>query len=193
MLSLSRQLLPRMAGEVARHQVARQALLSTTSSLKSSDPNLQAADYPKTKEERERAAKKYNLIIEDYEPYPEEEGWGDYPNLKCIGAYNKDWYEDYDDLLEHRYYGEPIEFDADLYYWERIDPFSDERPAQLPNWQQHLIFFSICTLPFALYWFFTSTPTGKKIHINHQLKFKTNEVPGTQFYWFPTREEPQHH
>ncbi|CAG2163376.1 unnamed protein product [Oppiella nova] len=37
--------------------------------------------YPKTQEEREAAAKKYNLIPEDYEPYPEGSGYGDYPKL----------------------------------------------------------------------------------------------------------------
>ncbi len=44
--------------------------------------------YPRTKEERLAAAKKYNLQPEDYEPYPEDGflgmGLGDYPNLPRV-------------------------------------------------------------------------------------------------------------
>lgn len=196
MLSLSGRLVPVVANQLARQQLAIQTLqLSTTSILRDDeDPMRQAADYPKTKEERERAAKKYNLIPEDYEPYPEEEGWGDYPNLKCVGAYNKDWYGDYYDIQEHRFYGEPIELNADLYFWERVDPQSDTRPAQtLTGWPGHFFFFGLCTGPFAIYYFFTRTATGKKLHFSHQRKMREFNPPGTKFYWFPTREEPHHH
>lgn len=159
----------------------------------SEDPMRKQGDWPRTKEERERAAKKYNLIPEDYEPYPEGLGWGDYPNLKCIGDYNKDWYDDYTDIFESKHYGQPIELHSDLYFWERIDPLADERPAQYKRWQKNIIWFFTCISPFAIYWFFTINPTGRSIHPNHRYKFKQVNLPGTKFYWFPTREKPQHH
>ncbi|KAL7856556.1 hypothetical protein SRHO_G00154550 [Serrasalmus rhombeus] len=38
--------------------------------------------YPKTPEERAAAAKKYNMMLEDYQPYPDDgRGYGDYPML----------------------------------------------------------------------------------------------------------------
>ena len=44
--------------------------------------------YPRTKEERLAAAKKYNLQPEDYEPFPEDGylgmGLGDYPKLQRV-------------------------------------------------------------------------------------------------------------
>lgn len=41
--------------------------------------------YPKTPEERAAAAKKYGLTMEEYQPYPEDQGYGDYPKLPDIG------------------------------------------------------------------------------------------------------------
>uniref|UniRef100_A0A8C3XQT0 Uncharacterized protein n=1 Tax=Chelydra serpentina TaxID=8475 RepID=A0A8C3XQT0_CHESE len=34
--------------------------------------NLMPGPYPKTPEERAAAAKKYNMRVEDYEPYPDD-------------------------------------------------------------------------------------------------------------------------
>lgn len=192
MLSLTRQLVPKMASQLGPFHISRATFIYDQ--LKNSgDPMLKAGDWPRTLEERERAAKKYNLIPEDYEPYPEEDGWGDYPNLKCIGDYNKDWYDDYDDIGESKFYGQPIELHSDLYFWEKVDPLRNEKPAQLPKGLRHLIFTLTFTVPFAIYWFFTSTPVGRSIHPNHRYKFRDMNPPGTKFYWFPTREKPQHH
>lgn len=70
----------------------------------------QPGPYPRTPEEREAAAKKYGLLVEDYEPYPDdgENGLGDYPKLpdRCMdskpGQYNWDIPE------EKRNFGEPL-------------------------------------------------------------------------------------
>ena len=64
--------------------------------------------YPKTKEEREAAAKKYNLIPEDYEPLPDGTGWGDYPDLPIVGTDARDPYEDFDFHYRRRNYGETV-------------------------------------------------------------------------------------
>jgi len=65
--------------------------------------------YPKTQEEREAAAKKYGLRVEDYEPHPDDgEGYGDYPKLplKCVEG--RDPYEDYDEPTLRRNFNEPV-------------------------------------------------------------------------------------
>lgn len=64
--------------------------------------------YPKTREEREAAARKYNLIYEDYETYPEGSGFGDYPKLPLISQDSKSPYEDYDIYYRRRNYGETV-------------------------------------------------------------------------------------
>ena len=51
--------------------------------------------YPVTQEQRAAAAKKYGLLVEDYEPMPEGEV-GDYPKLPDVGYYGRDPYADYD-------------------------------------------------------------------------------------------------
>ncbi|KAG2463015.1 NDUB8 dehydrogenase, partial [Polypterus senegalus] len=64
--------------------------------------------YPKTPEERAAAAKKYNMRVEDYEPYPDDGmGYGDYPKLPDKSQQERDpWYSwDHPDL--RRNWGEP--------------------------------------------------------------------------------------
>lgn len=114
------------------------------------DPNKGVGPYPKTKEERERAAKKYNLLPEDYEPFDELEGWGDYPNLPAIGGFNRDPYDDFDDVLNNRFYGEPYHMHADLYYWERIDPHEKEK-RRMSDWVAFPIFCSLFVALPAIY------------------------------------------
>ena len=65
--------------------------------------------YPKTAEERAAAAKKYNLRVEDYEPYPDDGmGYGDYPKLPLISAESRGPYEDYDVPTMRRNFNEPV-------------------------------------------------------------------------------------
>ncbi|KAM9772949.1 NADH dehydrogenase [ubiquinone] 1 beta subcomplex subunit 8, mitochondrial [Syngnathus typhle] len=78
--------------------------------------------YPKTAEERAAAAKKYNLRVEDYEPYPDKgEGYGDYPKLPDRSQHERDpWYQwDHQDL--RRNWGEPLHWDFDMYIRNRVD------------------------------------------------------------------------
>lgn len=78
--------------------------------------------YPKTKEEREAAARKYNLIPEDYEPYPEGSGYGDYPKLPPVGQDARDPYEDFDYYYRRRNYGETVHIDYDAHMSEKHNP-----------------------------------------------------------------------
>jgi len=70
--------------------------------------------YPKTLEERAEAAKKYNMRLEDYEPFPDDGmGYGDYPKLPVVSAAARDPYEDYDIPEQRRNYNEPVN-EADM-------------------------------------------------------------------------------
>lgn len=135
------------------------------------DPMLTVGDYPKTQEERERAAKKYNLIPEDYEPYDEDEGFGDYPKLKAIGGFNRDPYDDFDDVMDNRFHGEPFHRDADLYYWERVDPLAHEK-MRLSHWVSFPIFMGVALFVPFLYWFTTTF----KIDINNPVKHRPTKA-----------------
>ncbi|KAM8923947.1 NADH dehydrogenase [ubiquinone] 1 beta subcomplex subunit 8, mitochondrial [Pelodytes ibericus] len=78
--------------------------------------------YPKTPEERAAAAKKYNMRVEDYEPYPDDGmGFGDYPKLPDKSQQERDpWYTwDIPDL--RRNWGEPMHWDFDMYTRNRVD------------------------------------------------------------------------
>lgn len=171
MFSLTRNLTSKLLIPAYRSGNAiRNAPISTTAVLNEhdeNDPMLQVGPYPRTKEERERAAKKYNLIPEDYEPYPEEEALGDYPMLKAIGNFNRDRYDDFDDPIGYKFYGEVYHRDADLYEWERIDPLEHEK-KDVPMWQKCAWFFGSALFVPTLYYLFTTY----RIHINHPWKVR---------------------
>ncbi|XP_029383726.1 NADH dehydrogenase [ubiquinone] 1 beta subcomplex subunit 8, mitochondrial [Echeneis naucrates] len=78
--------------------------------------------YPKTPEEKAAAAKKYNMRVEDYEPYADNgEGFGDYPKLPDRSQHERDpWYQwDHPDL--RRNWGEPMHWNFDMYIRNRVD------------------------------------------------------------------------
>ncbi|KAI4900932.1 hypothetical protein NFI96_001830 [Prochilodus magdalenae] len=78
--------------------------------------------HPQTPEERAAAAKKYNLMLEDYQPYPDDgKGFGDYPMLPNRSQQERDpWYKwDHPDL--RRNWGEPIHWDFDMFIRNRVD------------------------------------------------------------------------
>ncbi|XP_008577349.1 PREDICTED: NADH dehydrogenase [ubiquinone] 1 beta subcomplex subunit 8, mitochondrial isoform X2 [Galeopterus variegatus] len=78
--------------------------------------------YPRTPEERAAAAKKYNMRVEDYEPYPDDGmGYGDYPKLPDRSQQERDpWYAwDHQELRLN--WGEPIHWNLDMYIRNRVD------------------------------------------------------------------------
>ncbi|XP_061490651.1 NADH dehydrogenase [ubiquinone] 1 beta subcomplex subunit 8, mitochondrial [Rhineura floridana] len=84
--------------------------------------DLLPGPYPKTPEERAAAAKKYNMRVEDYEPYPDDGmGYGDYPKLPDRSQHERDpWYEwDHPDL--RRNHGETMHWDFDMFIRTRVD------------------------------------------------------------------------
>lgn len=65
--------------------------------------------YPETEAERLAAAKKYNLLPEEYKPYPDDGlGYGDYPHLPDKSVETKDPYYPYDYPALKRNFGEPV-------------------------------------------------------------------------------------
>jgi len=70
------------------------------------------APYPKTKAEFDRAAKKYNLLPEEYIPYKDDGlGYGDYPKLPDVGVETRDPYYPYDYPELRRNFNEPVKLE----------------------------------------------------------------------------------
>ncbi|GAV03610.1 hypothetical protein RvY_14006 [Ramazzottius varieornatus] len=94
---------------------------------------------PETEEERIRAAKKYNLLPDDYKPYPEDSlnARGDYPDLPIISGSQRDPYEPFDYPELRRNYGEPLHIDFDMYTAERVDQ-KRLRKSMLYSWSMFL-------------------------------------------------------
>ena len=72
---------------------------------------LFSATTPVTAEEKAKAAAKYGMIPEDYEPYGETEGgktynYGDYPKFKPRSCDERPGYRNYDYLWLKRDFGE---------------------------------------------------------------------------------------
>lgn len=86
---------------------------------------------PFSEAERRAAAKKYNMIYEDYEPYhkdgfkPLEYPLGDYPKLEPYGEFSRDPHADYDFKSFKRNWGEPVHPFFDIYTSARYTVLSD--------------------------------------------------------------------
>ncbi|XP_054838117.1 NADH dehydrogenase [ubiquinone] 1 beta subcomplex subunit 8, mitochondrial [Eublepharis macularius] len=84
--------------------------------------DLRPGPYPRTPEERAAAAKKYNLRVEDYEPFPDDGmGYGDYPKLPDRSQQERDPYYNWDHSDLRRNYGEPVHWDFDMFLRTRLD------------------------------------------------------------------------
>lgn len=79
-------------------------------SLSDNYDDFKPGPKPKTKEEMEAAAKKYNLHPSEYEPYPDDDGLGrgDYPKLPDIAVEERDPYYPWDSPEHKRNFGEPV-------------------------------------------------------------------------------------
>ncbi|XP_047465145.1 NADH dehydrogenase [ubiquinone] 1 beta subcomplex subunit 8, mitochondrial [Mugil cephalus] len=116
------------------------ALLSGSRAASGISKDSLPGPYPKTPEERAAAAKKYNMRVEDYEPYPDNgEGFGDYPKLPDRSQHERDpWYSwDHPDL--RRNWGEPMHWDFDMYIRNRVD--TSPSPVPWSTMCKHLFGF----------------------------------------------------
>jgi NADH dehydrogenase (ubiquinone) 1 beta subcomplex subunit 8 len=97
--------------------------------------------YPKTEEERRAAAKKYGMMPEEYEPYPDDgNGFGDYPKLPDISGESKDPFYNWDFPENKRNFGEPIHVHADNFGEDRWDI---SKKFQIPYWKQMAMLFGL--------------------------------------------------
>ncbi|GFT27544.1 NADH dehydrogenase 1 beta subcomplex subunit 8, mitochondrial [Nephila pilipes] len=96
-------------------------IIARNSSITTWNKDWKPGPYPRTEEQRIAAAKKYNMLPEDYEPYPEEEGFGDYPMFKPFHMESRNPFEAYDFPELKRNYGEPIHPDYDLCLEDKVN------------------------------------------------------------------------
>uniref|UniRef100_A0A1B0BFT4 NADH dehydrogenase [ubiquinone] 1 beta subcomplex subunit 8, mitochondrial n=1 Tax=Glossina palpalis gambiensis TaxID=67801 RepID=A0A1B0BFT4_9MUSC len=104
--------------------------------------------YPKTEEERAIAAKKYNLLPEEYKPYADNGlGYGDYPELPGgLGVEARDPYYPYDYPELKRNFGETIHADYDLYSEDRWSQPSQPRFSNSGYWLSFLGVMAGCLI-----------------------------------------------
>ncbi|NP_001279421.1 NADH dehydrogenase [ubiquinone] 1 beta subcomplex subunit 8, mitochondrial [Callorhinchus milii] len=116
--------------------------------------------YPRTPEERAVAAKKYNMRVEDYEPYPDDGmGFGDYPKLSDRSQQERDpWYKwDAPDL--RRNWGEPMHWDFDMFIRNRVD--TSPSPVDWNTMVKHLGLFMGFML--FMFWFGEVCPSYQPV------------------------------
>ncbi|KAI3389236.1 hypothetical protein SNEBB_007647, partial [Seison nebaliae] len=107
--------------------------------------------YPRTPEERKKAAQKYGLLPQDYEPF-EDDGMapGDYPKLELVPFHQRDPYYNWDDPWRRRDWNEPVH-QMDL-FWTSDKGYGDTYP-----WSTMTMFktFLCYALGIPLLWYLT--------------------------------------
>ncbi|GBP67360.1 NADH dehydrogenase 1 beta subcomplex subunit 8, mitochondrial [Eumeta japonica] len=116
--------------------------------------------YPRTTEERAKAAKKYGLLPEEYETFPEDEQMGDYPKLPDIGTDSKDPYYPWDNPEYKRNFNEPMHYKAEMIGWDRYDISVKMR---VPLWEQWLWFLGVMGGAISLYFFLEDYKFGRPV------------------------------
>lgn len=107
------------------------------------------AKVPKTKEEIEKAAKKYNLHPSEYKTYEDDGlGWGDYPKLPDEPYEARPLHYAYDMPEHKRNFGEPIHIDYPM--WSE-DRYGTAAPTRYSIRDMFATFGIVMTGWFALY------------------------------------------
>lgn len=71
--------------------------------------------YPRTEEERRKAAEKYGMHPDEYKPCPNDHRYaGDYPDLPWIGVAAKDPYYPWDYPAMRRNFEDPVSVQLNL-------------------------------------------------------------------------------
>ncbi|EEB14991.1 NADH-Ubiquinone oxidoreductase ASHI subunit [Pediculus humanus corporis] len=89
-------------------------------------PDFKPGPYPKTEAERNAAARKYNLLPEEYQPMPDDgDALGDYPDLSHYKRYeDRDPYHHWDFPDMRRDFLEPVPMEAVILLPEFANPDS---------------------------------------------------------------------
>ncbi|XP_043673801.1 NADH dehydrogenase [ubiquinone] 1 beta subcomplex subunit 8, mitochondrial isoform X1 [Vespula pensylvanica] len=113
-------------------------------------------EVPKTSEEIEAAAKKYNLHPREYKTYDEDGfGFGDYPKLPYIGNEAKDPYYPWDFPALKRNFNEAIHIEADQIGEDR---YAAGVRTPISGVGTVAMFLSVVTVFGSLYWIFRYYP-----------------------------------
>lgn len=97
--------------------------------------------YPKTEEEKVAAAKKYGMLREDYEPYPDDGyGNGDYPKMPPSSGASRSGHIWWDDPDLKRNFGEPVHYNIQM---TRDVGHDDTTRLRYPHGKAFLIFLAI--------------------------------------------------
>jgi NADH dehydrogenase (ubiquinone) 1 beta subcomplex subunit 8 len=105
--------------------------------------------YPRTEEERLKAAERYGLHPSEYKPYQNDGmGYGDYPELPNISGDSKDPFYPWDNPELKRNFNEPLHAEFDLM---REDRYNVSAQLRYPMWMQWLQFLGVMFGTFAVY------------------------------------------
>ena len=145
--------------------------------------------YPETDAERIAAAKKYGLIPEDYEPYPNDgrfndsighQNLGDYPMLKPSSADSRSGHINWDDPDLKRNFGEPLHYNFFKQQETRYDDTTRHRYSEWQSFGMFLGFIAIFCVPYLI---LKDYPLHKPCTID-QLPYR-----GKTYYTFEPAEE----
>ncbi|KAK4309205.1 hypothetical protein Pmani_019131 [Petrolisthes manimaculis] len=136
--------------------------------------------YPKTEEERLRAARKYGLRPDEYKPVPDDGlGAGDYPDVPLVSAESRNPFTNWDYPEHRRNFGEPLHQNFDIYGLDRINESQEPR---FSSTHQFLSFASVMAFFIGTYYFLEN----RKMHWPLMPKQFPNE--GVAHYTF---EKPE--
>lgn len=135
--------------------------------------------YPKTEEERLKAAKKYGMQPEDYKPWENHDKWGsgDYPEIQPIGEDLKSEYEVWDDKSTKTNFNEPLPM-REYHYTDRFDYGQDLYPSS--DKEMRVVFFGMIGTFVLLHYFCNNFFARHDEALPKQFPF-TYEGHGT--YW----------
>ncbi|CAB3255460.1 unnamed protein product [Arctia plantaginis] len=120
----------------------------------------QPGQYPRTPEQREAAAKRYGMTVEEYQPYPEHMGYGDYPRLPDVGEDSRDPHYPYDCPELKRNFNEPMHARMEIFGGDRYDPAMKRRFSLLHQWTW---FLGTIGGSFALYLYLEDFKFGRPV------------------------------
>ncbi|CAO1370342.1 unnamed protein product [Diamesa serratosioi] len=111
--------------------------------------DFKPSKFPETQKEREIAAKKYGIPVEEYKPYSDDGmGYGDYPKLSDEPVERRDAYYAWDYPEHKRNFNDPIHANIDMISEDR---FGTAAPLRYSIPLQYATFLGVMTFCFVLY------------------------------------------
>jgi len=143
-------------GIKVKHNFSMCKNIVRNSSVTTWNKDWKPGPYPRTEEDKIAAAKKYHMIPEDYEPYPEEEGYGDYPMFRKVHMETRNPHEPFDWESLKRNYCEPMHPDFDICVEDKVN---FDREFKTPLWKQFIYLSTGVTLYVVIMYWDITRPT----------------------------------